>query len=224
MAIAFFRCISSYLHNTEVYHENIRHEVTNTLSKNKEFYSQLIDGDFDQHINNMEQTNGHTNTWATEAEIMAASETFNCEIFIKTIVDGNFSWIRHSIKPNCDHDIPYISILHEHQHFSLIINNVRPCQCNNQNIVNNKQCNNQNIVNNKQSNNQNIVNNKQSNNQNIVNNKQSNNQNIVNNKQSKDNIQKEVYSNSHFSEQCEIFNISSKILTTSQKSLLSKGF
>jgi hypothetical protein len=39
-----FRCISSYLHNTEVYHENIRHEVTNTLSKNKEFYSQLIDG------------------------------------------------------------------------------------------------------------------------------------------------------------------------------------
>lgn len=114
----FFRCISSYLHNTEVYHENIRHEVTNTLSKNKEFYSQLIDGDFDQHINNMEQTNGHTNTWATEAEIMAASETFNCEIFIKTIVDGNFSWIRHSIKPNCDHDIPYISILHENQHFS----------------------------------------------------------------------------------------------------------
>jgi hypothetical protein len=56
---------------------------------------------------------------------MAASETFNCEIFIKTMVDGNFSWIRHSIKPNCDHDIPYISILHENQHGSLIINNVR---------------------------------------------------------------------------------------------------
>jgi hypothetical protein len=34
----FFRCISSFLHNTEVYHENIRHEVTNTLSNNKEFY------------------------------------------------------------------------------------------------------------------------------------------------------------------------------------------
>ena len=146
----------------------------------KGFIKQLIDGDFDQHINNMEQTNGHTNTWAMEAEIMAASETFNCEIFIKTMVDGNFSWIRHSIKPNCDHDIPYISILHENQHFSLIINNVRPCQCNNQNIVNNKQ--------------------------------------------SKDNIQNEVYSNSDFSEQCEIFNKSSKILMTSQKSLLSKGF
>jgi hypothetical protein len=96
------------------------------------------------------------------------------------MVDGNFSWRRHSIKPNCDHDIPYISILHENQHFSLIINNVRPCQCNNQKIVNNKQ--------------------------------------------SKDNIQNEVYSNSDFSEQCEIFNKSSKILMTSQKSLLSKGF
>jgi hypothetical protein len=33
-----------------IYHENIRHEVTNTLSKNKEFYSQLIDGDFDQQM------------------------------------------------------------------------------------------------------------------------------------------------------------------------------
>jgi hypothetical protein len=47
-------------------------------------------------------------------------------ILEETVVDGNFSWIRHSIKPNCDHDIPYISILHEHQHFPLIINNVRP--------------------------------------------------------------------------------------------------
>ena len=127
----------------------------------------------------MEQTNGHTNTWAKEAEIMAASETFNCEIFIKTIVDGNFSWIRHSIKPNCDHDIPYISILHENQHFSLIINNVRPCQCNNQNIVNNKQ--------------------------------------------SKDNIQKEVYSNSHFSEQWN-FQQFVQNFDDIEKSLLSKGF
>jgi hypothetical protein len=72
------------------------------------------------------------------------------------MVDGNFSWIRHFIKQNCDHDIPYISILHENQHYSLIINNVRPCQCNNQNIVNYKQ--------------------------------------------SKDNIQKEIYVNSDFSE------------------------
>ena len=40
------------------------------------------------------------------------------------MVDGNFSCIRHSIKPNCDHDIPYISILHENQHFAVIINNV----------------------------------------------------------------------------------------------------
>ena len=46
------------------------------------------------------------------------------------------------------------------------------------------------------------------------------NQNIVNNKQSKDNIQKEIYSNSDFSEQCEIFNKSSKILTISQKKFI----
>ena len=53
----FFRCISSYLPNTEVYHENIRHEVTNTLSKNMEFYSQLIDGDF---VNYLETLNIYT--------------------------------------------------------------------------------------------------------------------------------------------------------------------
>ena len=53
----FFRCISNCLHNTEVYHENIRHEVTNTLSKNMEFYSQLIDGDF---VNYLETLNIYT--------------------------------------------------------------------------------------------------------------------------------------------------------------------
>lgn len=62
-----------------------------------------------------------------------------------------------------------------YQHVSLIINNERPCQYNNQNMVNNKQ--------------------------------------------SKDNIEMEIYSNSDFSEQCEIVNKSPKILTTSQKSL-----
>jgi hypothetical protein len=33
----------------------------------------------------MEQTNGHTHTCATEAEIMAESETFNFEILTKNL-------------------------------------------------------------------------------------------------------------------------------------------
>jgi len=61
----FFRCISEYLNDTQEEHEQIRQEVIDTLSANKRFYSQLIDGNFKQHIHNMKRTDGHTNTCAT---------------------------------------------------------------------------------------------------------------------------------------------------------------
>ena len=61
----FFRCISEYLNDTQEEHEQIRQEVKDTLSANKRFYSQLIDGNFEQHIHNMKRTDGHTNTCAT---------------------------------------------------------------------------------------------------------------------------------------------------------------
>ena len=43
---SFFRCISQYLNDTQEEHEQIREEIIDTSSVNKQFYSQLINGKF----------------------------------------------------------------------------------------------------------------------------------------------------------------------------------
>ena len=116
----FFSCISEYLNETEEEHEQIRQEIIDTLSANKQFCSKLIDGSFEQHIHNMKLTNGHTNTWATESEIIAASETFNIEIFVQTMINGKHKWMRYSRNSDCDHSIQFITIRYQDNYFSLL--------------------------------------------------------------------------------------------------------
>ena len=89
----FFRCISEYLNDTQEEHEQIRQEVIDTLSANKQLYSQLINGKFAQHVHNMKPTDVHTNIWTTESEIIPASKTFNIEIFVQTMINGKHEWI-----------------------------------------------------------------------------------------------------------------------------------
>ena len=110
-------------------HEQIRQEVIDTLSANKQCYSQLIKGKFEQHINNMKRTEGHMNRWTTESEIIAASKTFNIEIFVQTMINGKHEWIRYSRNSDCDHSIQFKTIRHQDNHFSLIQNKLRPCIC-----------------------------------------------------------------------------------------------
>ena len=71
-----------------VYHENIRHEVTNTLSKNKEFYSQLIDGDF---VNYLETLN-----------ILKIAELDCCQIIILSIYGPSTHAYAHILRLSLD--------------------------------------------------------------------------------------------------------------------------
>lgn len=57
--------------------------IVNNIITKKNYYSNFIDLNFERHIENVSKSNGHSSTWATEAEIIAASETYNFEIFIK---------------------------------------------------------------------------------------------------------------------------------------------
>ena len=125
----FFRCMSVYLMKNEEHHFEIRQTIVKTMIENKEFYSELVDGNFEDHIRNIKLDNGHTNTWATESEIIAASQAYDIEIFVKTDIDGNINWIRNSRYETCNHGLPFITILHENNHFSLIENQPRPCKC-----------------------------------------------------------------------------------------------
>ena len=61
--------------------------------------------------------------------IIAASETFNIEIFVQIMRNGKHEWIRYSRNSDCDHSIQFITIQHQDNHFSLIQNKPRPCNC-----------------------------------------------------------------------------------------------
>ena len=74
----FFRYISVFFNGDEDKHEDIRRNVVETLRENKDCYKHLVDGDFDTHIQNMSKATGSRNSWATEAELCATSETYDC--------------------------------------------------------------------------------------------------------------------------------------------------
>ena len=48
------------------------------MKMNKQAYVE----NFDSHLENMMRSDGHTNTWATEAEILASSEAYKCDVFV----------------------------------------------------------------------------------------------------------------------------------------------
>ena len=121
----FFRCVSQFMYNTQNRHLDVRQQIMSTIIDNKEYYSELIEGNFQTHVDNVSSPKA----WATEAEILAASETFNIDIFVKTKVGSTMKWNRYSRNPNCDHSSNFMTIMHENSHFSLILNLERPCSC-----------------------------------------------------------------------------------------------
>ena len=70
-------------------------------------------------------------SWATEAEVYAASQSFNMEIFVRRKFGQNWDWYQYSRSLECDHRRGFITILFEQElkHYSLITNTSRPCKC-----------------------------------------------------------------------------------------------
>ena len=57
------------------------------------FIGIVVDAEnFDSHLENMMRSDGHTNTWATEAEILATSEAYKCDIFVLREQYRNTGW------------------------------------------------------------------------------------------------------------------------------------
>ncbi|KAH3805060.1 hypothetical protein DPMN_133357 [Dreissena polymorpha] len=50
---------------------------------NDSTYKNYIDGDHGVHISCMKQSDGNTRSWATEAEILAASTFYDVDIYVK---------------------------------------------------------------------------------------------------------------------------------------------
>ena len=123
----FFRCISQFFNGTQMHHKTIREKIVHTMKGNKEFYSQYIDDtDIDRHIDNITRSEAahetDTSFWATEAEILAASETYKRIIFIKRLIGNSWEWHKYSYNNQLYERRDGIPILYNGNHYSLIKN------------------------------------------------------------------------------------------------------
>ena len=62
-------------------HKEVRQKIVETMKINKQVYQAYAEN-FDSHLENMMRSDGHSNTWATEAEILATSEAYKCDVFV----------------------------------------------------------------------------------------------------------------------------------------------
>ena len=81
-----FRAISKAMYNTEDEHIKLRKDAVKHIHESKEKYKPYIDTSFDKHIQNMAHTDGLTESWGTEAEILALTEILqrSIEVYSKT--------------------------------------------------------------------------------------------------------------------------------------------
>jgi hypothetical protein len=70
----FFRCISVYFNDTQTHHETINQQVVNKMQSDSNKYKQFVSGSFNKHLEDMCKKNGNALPYATEAEIIAASD------------------------------------------------------------------------------------------------------------------------------------------------------
>ena len=117
----FFRCISVFFIGDEDKHEDIRRNVVETLKGNKDGYKHLVDGDFDTHIHNMSKATGSRNSWATEAELCATSETYDCGIYVFAKAGTVEKWHRYSEWETCNHKSKFIKINHTGSYYQLVV-------------------------------------------------------------------------------------------------------
>ncbi|KAH3722079.1 hypothetical protein DPMN_065030 [Dreissena polymorpha] len=92
---------------------------------NESTYKNYIDGDHGVHISCMKQSDGNTRSWATEAEILAASTLYDVDIYVKQYNNGCCSWLRFPVE-NGSPNRKFICVRLENQHFDLIRQHERP--------------------------------------------------------------------------------------------------
>jgi len=121
----FFRCIAAGIFDDPEKHELVRTSVTNHMLDNESTYKNYIDGNYDVHISCMKQSDGNSRSWATEAEILAASTLYDVDIYVKQYSNGCFSWLRFPVERESPNR-KFICMRLENQHFDFIRQHERP--------------------------------------------------------------------------------------------------
>ncbi|KAH3888295.1 hypothetical protein DPMN_012327 [Dreissena polymorpha] len=112
----FYRCLSYFLHGSQMYHESLREGLTQCMYKNSHKYNHLVDGDIHVHLSAQRCTNGRLSSWATGAELKAATDHHKISIHVST--DRKFTeWLQ--FEPSINVDRP-LRLLLENSHFSVL--------------------------------------------------------------------------------------------------------
>ena len=125
----FFRSISKALFATENKHEQIRKEVVMKMRQEQVFYKEYTGSNFEKHTNDMLNTEGGVEIWATEAEIIGTSECYNLDLFVYSLVGNKPQWLLYTRDGKCNHSRKYVKILHTGSHYKLVLDKGRPCTC-----------------------------------------------------------------------------------------------
>ena len=123
----YFRCIALAIHDNENKHKEVRQKIVETMKTNKQVYQAYAEN-FDSHLENMMRSDGHTNTRATEAEILATSEAYKCDFFFVLREQYiNIGWQKFSFDKECNHNKKSIKILNTANHFKPVTDKKKEC-------------------------------------------------------------------------------------------------
>ncbi|MGH0155291.1 UNVERIFIED_CONTAM: hypothetical protein FKN15_033050 [Acipenser sinensis] len=115
----FFRCLGVVLYGSQNDHRTIRHNVIDLMESNIKQYEMYIDSV--THIEKMKLSDGSIDSWATEAEVMAAVDLLNRPIHVYIDLknkdcfkyEGTIEYIKNKNNP--------INLLYNNNHFSVIV-------------------------------------------------------------------------------------------------------
>ena len=125
----FFRSISKALFATENNHERIRKEVVMKMRQDEAFYKEYTGSNFAKHTEQMLNSKGGVEIWATEAEIIGTSERYDLDLFVYSLVGNKPQWLLYTRNGKCNHRKNFVKILHTGSHYKLVHDKGRPCTC-----------------------------------------------------------------------------------------------
>lgn len=126
----FYRCLSVYFHGEPSKHKEIRKDIVSFMNLNSQRFQQFTDKEIDVHLHDQTFTDGRVESWATEAEVMAASALYELNIKVKVKYQGRYNWNVHTYRLSHDSQfsIPYDKTIHlqyNSNHYNLLLHEQR---------------------------------------------------------------------------------------------------
>ena len=113
----YFRALSQAFQENQEYHKEIRNKIIEEIKSNKTRYIAYIDN-YEEHIYNMQFTDGRKQSWATEAEILATTNVFKSDVHV--LVRQKEKDEYHNFNYEGNDKITSITLEYRNNHFNYI--------------------------------------------------------------------------------------------------------